>query len=58
VFLPPLTIINITNLSGVKIQLIPKKMARQEGYKIAFAMQGSKDPLFPVPMEHQAFSLL
>jgi len=33
-------------------------MARQEGYKIAFVMQGSEDPGFSVPMEHQAFSLL
>ena len=33
-------------------------MVRQEGYKITFAMQGSKDPVFSVPTEHQAFSLL
>jgi len=33
-------------------------MATQEGYKITFAMQGSEDPVFSVPMEHQAFFLL
>jgi hypothetical protein len=56
VFLPPLTIINITKSCENPIN--SGKMARQEGYKIEFAMQGSENPFFSVPMEHQAISLL